>query len=988
MSKRLALIIGSSYYTDSRLTKLKTPDADVGALADLLIDPELGGFDDVKLVPNMASHFVRREIANFFSRKNRTDLLLLYFSGHGVLDDRGQLYLAVKDTDTNLLRGTAIPASYITDEMDNSRSQRQVLILDCCHSGAFARGRKSVTGASVQTSSVFEGTGFGRVVLTASDATQYAWEGDQIIGKSENSLFTHFLIEGIQSGNADSRQDGKITVDEIYDYIYSKIIVQTPKQTPGKWSFREQGELILAKTPHMAISAPAPEPSIPPEPVETPALDEFPDDQELLQKRLKKIYTSGLSAYWLEDWAKACKYFEELVEINPDYEDAAEKLEQAKTQKKNSDLYQLALTKHQEGDLDESIKLLESLISKVPDFKSASEQLEEIRKEQKLNHLVSQAKQLYESNNFQAAIKVFENIKSSFPTYSDPEGLLEKAMARQKEIDFQKDLENLYHQALVNIDKNNLKKAKKLLHNIQRKQKGYQDTDKLLLRIDSLLAAKKEAPRFSFSIPEKWANKFKAKTGIEMSQRERVLFYSLAAILIANIIFYAYDRVSSAAYSTKIFFRFDFGWLVFSILFISALSNFSKVEKSDRRRFYVISSIGCILIFSKFIIQEFVGWHGLIEINLYHLYRIDVPWLMVMGLAISRWGQVSTWSKKTRKRNIIVFAVSIGLMITIHLVIRSKIIDFGPNLVSIEQEFNSYGYPWLTIMGGVIWGTVTLVRMDKRNLKTIKNLLPHSLRKEKKSSNTETATEKIESPVELERKSPKKSFSLLNKLVNRFKATSYSDISQREQVLFYSLVAISIATIIYSSYIRVTTTYSSLSFASIFFRFDFGWLVFSILYIIGLYNFRKLEKSDRRRFYVISSIGCLLILLNYFFIRQSVGWHEFIKNNLYHLFRIDVPWLVVIGLVISRWGQVSTWSKKTRKRNIIVSVVSIGLIITIHLVIRFNIIDFGPNLYLLKYDFIDYKLPWLVMIGCAVWGVVAVIRRLRRKKTSAEEISE
>ena len=253
MSKRLALIIGNSLYRDTTLSRLVSPDADVGALTDALLDPELGGFDDVKLLVNSASYIVRTEIVNFFSRKTRTDLLLFYFSGHGVLDDRGRLYLAVKDTDTKALRAKAIPASFITDEMDNSRSKRQVVILDCCHSGAFARGTKGAPGASVGTASAFEGLGFGRVILTASDATQYAWEGNQVIGNAENSLFTHFIVQGIQSGEADSNRDGKITVDELYDYAYSQILDKTPKQVPGKWSFKEQGELIIAKSPSMDI---------------------------------------------------------------------------------------------------------------------------------------------------------------------------------------------------------------------------------------------------------------------------------------------------------------------------------------------------------------------------------------------------------------------------------------------------------------------------------------------------------------------------------------------------------------------------------------------------------------------------------------------------------------------------------------------------------------------------------------------------------------
>jgi len=175
--------------------------------------------------------------------------LLLYFSGHGVLDDQGELYLAAKDTERDLISGTAVPAAYITGEMNRSRSRRQVLIFDCCHSGAFARGAKGVAGASVGTASVFEGTGYGRVVLTATDATQYAWEGDQVIGRAENSVFTHYMIEGLRTGAADRDGDGRITLDEMYDYVYEQVVNKTPKQTPGKWSYKQQGDIVIAKNP-------------------------------------------------------------------------------------------------------------------------------------------------------------------------------------------------------------------------------------------------------------------------------------------------------------------------------------------------------------------------------------------------------------------------------------------------------------------------------------------------------------------------------------------------------------------------------------------------------------------------------------------------------------------------------------------------------------------------------------------------------------------
>ena len=108
MGQRLALIIGNSLYSDTTLARLQTPDVDVGALGEILLDSDLGGFDDVNVLLNMSSHVIRRSIASFFAKRSREDLLLLYFSGHGVLDDQGLLYLAVRDTDSKLLRGTTI----------------------------------------------------------------------------------------------------------------------------------------------------------------------------------------------------------------------------------------------------------------------------------------------------------------------------------------------------------------------------------------------------------------------------------------------------------------------------------------------------------------------------------------------------------------------------------------------------------------------------------------------------------------------------------------------------------------------------------------------------------------------------------------------------------------------------------------------------------------------------------------------------------------
>ena len=246
---KYALIIGNNKYDDQKLAQLKTPAADSQALAKILDDKTIGSFDEVTPLINQTETRVRRAISTFLTNKKPDDLVLLYFSGHGVLDDRGRLYLALKDTQVNLLKATSISSSFVADEMDSCRSKRQILILDCCHSGAFARGTKGEQKAITETT--FEGSGFGRVVLTASDSTQYALEGDQVIKQTELSLFTHFLLEGLQTGAADINNDGLIALDEWYDYTYTRVISETPRQVPHKWSYNQQGDLVIAKNPFL-----------------------------------------------------------------------------------------------------------------------------------------------------------------------------------------------------------------------------------------------------------------------------------------------------------------------------------------------------------------------------------------------------------------------------------------------------------------------------------------------------------------------------------------------------------------------------------------------------------------------------------------------------------------------------------------------------------------------------------------------------------------
>jgi tetratricopeptide (TPR) repeat protein len=118
-----------------------------------------------------------------------------------------------------------------------------VLILDCCYGGAFPAGGAKGDN-DVHSLDRFRGR--GRVVLTACDATQYAFEGDQAHGQPEQSVFTRYLVEGLRDGSADLDGDGDITIDELYTYVHDRVIDVAPHQRPKRQD-NVEGRIVIAR---------------------------------------------------------------------------------------------------------------------------------------------------------------------------------------------------------------------------------------------------------------------------------------------------------------------------------------------------------------------------------------------------------------------------------------------------------------------------------------------------------------------------------------------------------------------------------------------------------------------------------------------------------------------------------------------------------------------------------------------------------------------
>ncbi len=249
---KVALLVGVSEY-EPGLNPLPGAVKDVDAMKRVLEDQKLGGFSNVKVLKNSTVKEMENAIFDLFIDRERDDLVLFYFSGHGIKDDSGSLFLATRETEKTsrgqLRTPTAVASSYVRERMKlgNCISRRQILILDCCYSGAFAEGSSSKDDGSVDIRSQLGGE--GRAILTSSTSTQLSYEqqGEKL---SDLSTYTHFLVEGIETGAADRDDDGVVSVDDLHEYVRTKVQETSAAMRPERFIEKGEGEkILLAKVP-------------------------------------------------------------------------------------------------------------------------------------------------------------------------------------------------------------------------------------------------------------------------------------------------------------------------------------------------------------------------------------------------------------------------------------------------------------------------------------------------------------------------------------------------------------------------------------------------------------------------------------------------------------------------------------------------------------------------------------------------------------------
>lgn len=272
--KRYALLIGNTYkgnkdFSDNKTGEgLKRPPYDVECLQKILETPNPGYFDEVIPLKDGSHTEIRETIEEFFHKKDKDDVLLLYFSGHGVRGSKKKLYLAAQDTQEGLLRSTAINAQFLKEQVDDSYSKKKIIILDCCYSGTFHDIGKKGNDRDFKEDieELFEGSCDGTIILTSTKGTETtnensgggltcATSGSQ--SKCSHSPFTYFLIQGIVTWDADLNGNGKVGIKELFEYAAKNLkdIPDHPNPSMSDYNLviEEESDILIAINPEAII---------------------------------------------------------------------------------------------------------------------------------------------------------------------------------------------------------------------------------------------------------------------------------------------------------------------------------------------------------------------------------------------------------------------------------------------------------------------------------------------------------------------------------------------------------------------------------------------------------------------------------------------------------------------------------------------------------------------------------------------------------------
>jgi hypothetical protein len=236
-----ALLVGTGTYAGDRdLDTLYGPRNDVDRMAVALSDPEWGLHDPANVVKMVDASKADIEAAmeEFFSDAHRDDQLLFFYSGHGIQDLNGNLFLGAADTRSSRPYSSAVAVALLNSLTGSTRAAATAIVLDCCYSGAM------------------KGPGLTHALDSRGRWTLTSSRRDQLSADARNpdglSAFTRHVCGALVANHAvDADGDGYVTMADVNRYVGPRLAQETGQDAMFKSD--GSGELVIALAPGYAV---------------------------------------------------------------------------------------------------------------------------------------------------------------------------------------------------------------------------------------------------------------------------------------------------------------------------------------------------------------------------------------------------------------------------------------------------------------------------------------------------------------------------------------------------------------------------------------------------------------------------------------------------------------------------------------------------------------------------------------------------------------
>jgi uncharacterized caspase-like protein len=237
--QRWAVVVGVSDYENPTIPDLKYAHRDAEAFYDFLKSPNGGAFadDHMLLLTNekATTANVRSAMFDFLKQSRKEDLVMVYFSGHGLSRGRGFSYFVTHDTDPSRIEETGFNMEDIQIALRKSiRAERVIIFADACQSGAVNQFVGQTRSTQVEKNLINRYlVEMGKTkpgVLSFTSCAENEVSGEAYLFW-EHGIFTFVLISGLggkvtdSNGrvkafeSADLNEDGIITVGELSQYV-------------------------------------------------------------------------------------------------------------------------------------------------------------------------------------------------------------------------------------------------------------------------------------------------------------------------------------------------------------------------------------------------------------------------------------------------------------------------------------------------------------------------------------------------------------------------------------------------------------------------------------------------------------------------------------------------------------------------------------------------------------------------------------------------